>query len=89
MGQNKATAIASRDWDLFLADAIDDLLTGWDNYSEMAGGASEVDRENARSEYRDRCAEWDGSAPTVEAQNAFADRYDSALRAKAIERAGS
>jgi hypothetical protein len=82
MGANKGSALACRDWTGYLADAMDDLLIGWDHYSDMAVGASSEDRSIAREELKALYKEWDGSAPTEQELEAFADRYDATLREK-------
>ena len=87
MGQYKETAKACNDWDGYLRDGISDLMEGWEDYEAMASGASEVDRHMAKEELRDRYREWDGSEPTVEQMEAFADSYDAALRERAKEEA--
>ena len=79
MGEHRQTALAARDWDLFVQDAIQDLLDSWDARSDMAGGASEEDREIAKAEYAELCEAW-GAPVTDEEAEEFCDRYDAALR---------
>ena len=80
MGAYRETALAARDWDLFVQDAIQDLLDSWwDSSDMMALGASEEDREIAKSKYAELCEAW-GAPVTDEEAEEFADLYDAALK---------
>ena len=79
MGEHRQTALAARDWNLLVEDAIQDLLGSWDARADMAGGASEEDRAIARDCFAELCAAW-GSAATDDEAERFADLYDAALR---------
>ena len=80
MGQHKGSALAANDWGLYICDGLDDLLLSWDCYADMANGASEADRQQAKKAYVAMWQEWDGTMPSNEEQEAFADRYDALLR---------
>ena len=80
MGQHKGTAFACRDWSLAKSDLLDDLMEGWDSYADMANGASDVDRSNARDALNELSQEWDGTIVPDDDLDAFADEYDAALR---------
>lgn len=79
MGEHRQTALAARDWNLLVSDAIQDLLDSWDAISDMAGGASEEDREIAKAKYAELCEAW-GAPVTDEEAEEFCDRYDAALK---------
>lgn len=79
MGEHRQTALAARDWNLLVKDAIQDLLDSWDSSDMMALGASEEDRAIAKSKYEEICAAWGAPLADEEAEE-FADRYDAALK---------
>jgi hypothetical protein len=80
MGCHHETAIAARDFCPLLEDAIEDLMQCWDCYLDMKDGASEEDRWAAKETLKEMYLEWDGSIPTEEEQEDFADRYDARLK---------
>ena len=79
MGEHRETALAARDWNLLVEDAIQDLLDSWDSRSDMAGGASDEDRAIAREMFAELCEAW-GAPVTDEEAEEFCDRYDAALK---------
>lgn len=75
MGQHYDTALAANDWNLFLDDAMDDLMAIWDSRDLCRQGASEQDRQMAREMLRRCYDEWDGTVPTEAQEDAYANRY--------------
>ena len=83
MGQHKRTAFACSDWNLAKRDLLDDLMAGWDCCADMANGASEADRSNAKEALNALSQEWDCLDMPEDALEEFADEYDATLRTTA------
>lgn len=82
MGWQKGTAMAARDLEQMVRDAIEDLLDDW-HVDDMHLGLSDEDVEHAIARCQDVYYNWNESSPTQHQLDMFLERYEHELRNRA------